>query len=103
MTLNVFEFIRRFLLHVLPERFVKIRYFRYYGLMGNRNRKEMLTQCYRLLKIVAIKEGNKDMHETWQEFLLRVLGIDLMKCPFCENGRMHTKEILLPQRCNSPP
>jgi len=36
------EFIRRFLLHVLPARFVKIRY---YGLLANRNSKSMLSQC----------------------------------------------------------
>ena len=36
------EFTRRFLLHVLPARFVKIRY---YGLLANRNSKSMLSQC----------------------------------------------------------
>jgi hypothetical protein len=42
VTLDCFEFIRRFLLHVLPDGFVKIRY---YGLPGNRNRKEDLALC----------------------------------------------------------
>lgn len=100
MTLNVFEFIRRFLLHVLPERFVKIRY---YGLLGNRNRKTMLSQCRKLLGVITVKTANRDVSETWQEFLLRVCGVDLMKCPFCGKGRMFRREILLPQRCNSPP
>lgn len=99
MTLSAFEFIRRFLLHALPGRFVKIRY---YGLLGNRNRKAMLDQCRRLLRVIVIRVNKEDVSETWREFLLRVCGIDLMKCPIC-GGRMFRREILLPQRCNSPP
>jgi len=99
MRLDASEFIRRFLLHVLPARFVKIRY---YGLLANRNSKAMLSQSRKLLS-VTVQVGNKDMLETWQEFLLRVCGIDLIKCPFCGKGRMIRKEILLPVRCNSPP
>jgi len=100
MTLDVFEFIRRFLLHILPDRFVKIRY---YGLLGNRNRGAMLDQCRRLLRVIIIQTNKEDAYETWQEFLLRVCGIDIMKCPFCGKGKMVRKEILLPERCNSPP
>jgi hypothetical protein len=100
MSLDVFEFIRRFLLHVLPDRFVKIRY---YGLLGNRNRKAMLNQCRRLLGICNNETGNKDVPETWQEFLLRVCGIDLIKCPFCKKGRMVRTEVILPERCKVPP
>lgn len=100
MTLNAIEFIRRFLLHVLPDRFVKIRY---YGLLGNRNRKTMLNQCRKSLGVTLSETGNENLSETWQEFLLRVSGVDLTKCPFCEKGRMLRKEILLPQRCKSPP
>lgn len=46
MTLDADEFIRRFLLHVLPERFVKIRHF---GLLANRCRKQSLALCRRYL------------------------------------------------------
>jgi hypothetical protein len=46
MTLSADEFIRRFLLHVLPNGFQRIRY---YGFLGNRHRKEKLAQCRRLL------------------------------------------------------
>ncbi|WP_445012481.1 transposase, partial [Desulfosporosinus nitroreducens] len=45
MTLDVAEFSRRFLLHVLPDRFVKIRH---YGLLCSRNIKTKLTKCMRL-------------------------------------------------------
>jgi len=99
MRLHASEFIRRFLLHVLPARFVKIRY---YGLLANRNSKSMLSQCRRLLA-VNVKVRNKNVTETWQEFLLRVCRIDLIKCSFCKKGRMIRKEVILPVRCNSPP
>lgn len=42
MTLKIEEFVRRFCLHVLPERFVKIRH---YGLLGNRDRKERIARA----------------------------------------------------------
>ena len=100
MALDVFEFIRRFLLHVLPNRFVKIRY---YGLLGNRNRRVILDQCRKLLRIAVIQVNKEYVSETWQEFLLRVCGVDIMKCPFCEKGKMLRREILLLERCNSPP
>ena len=99
MRLHASEFIRRFLLHVLPARFVKIRY---YGLLANRNSNAMLSQCRRLLA-VNVKVRNKNVTETWQEFLLRVCRIDLIKCPYCKKGRMIRKEVILPLRCNSPP
>jgi len=99
MTGEASEFIRRFLLHVLPERFVKIRY---YGLLANRNSNTILAQCRRLLAC-TVKVSNKNVNETWQEFLLRVCGIDLIKCPFCGKGKIIRKEIILPVRCNSPP
>jgi len=97
MKLEASEFIRRFLLHVLPEKFVKIRY---YGLLANRKSNTMLSQCRKLL---ADKPKKKNGTETWQKFLIRVCGMDLITCPFCKNGRMTRKEVILPPRCNSPP
>ena len=50
MTLAAAEFIRRFLLHVLPDGFQRIRY---YGFLGNRYRKQKLAQCRQLLGMLA--------------------------------------------------
>jgi len=97
MKLEASEFIRRYLLHVLPEKFVKIRY---YGLLANRKSNTMLSQCRKLIADAAQPKNNP---ETWQEFLLRVCGMDLITCPFCKNGRMIRKEVILPPSCNSPP
>ena len=53
LTLGALEFIRRFLLHVLPEQFVKIRY---YGILSHRSRKVKFLRCKRLLGVVTREE-----------------------------------------------
>jgi hypothetical protein len=100
MTLNAFEFIRRFLLHVLPDRFVKIRH---YGLLANKSRKSNIALSRKLLDCCKTETKDKDRHETWQELLFRVSGIDILKCPVCQKGGMYSIEVLQPLRCNSPP
>ena len=99
MTLKADEFIRRFLLHVLPHRFVRIRHF---GLLANRNRKDNIALCR---EILADKSSPKEnlKKETWQEQLLRIAGIDVTICPVCQKGKMQRIEILSPHRCNGPP
>jgi hypothetical protein len=100
MTLKADEFIRRFLLHVLPSRFVRIRHL---GLLANRKRKDTIALCRKILGEgkTATKQDTKI--ETWQEQLLRICGIDITLCPVCQKGRMCRVELLLPYRCNSPP
>jgi len=100
MTLDAGEFIRRFLLHVLPDRFVKVRY---YGLLSNRNRNNSIALCRELLGASKIETNDKEIPETWQEHLLRLSGVDVTKCPVCKKGRMFTVEVLYPSRCNGPP
>jgi hypothetical protein len=98
MSLKVDEFIRRFLLHVLPKRYVRIRHF---GLLANRSRKDNITLCRELLGTCTVIVIEKK--ETWQEQLLRICGIDVTTCPVCQKGRMFTVDELLPSRCNGPP
>jgi hypothetical protein len=100
MTLEVQEFIRRFLLHVLPARFVKIRH---YGLLANRKCKDNITLCRELLGADKTVTKDKDIPETWQEHLLQVSGVDLTKCPHCQKGRMFLVDVLESFRCNGPP
>jgi hypothetical protein len=91
LTLEAFEFIRRFLLHVLPDRFVKIRH---YGLLSNRGRKIKLQRCQKLLGVPTKEEQEESPKETWQDLLTRLTGIDPRVCPFCGQGKMVEKEIL---------
>src|SRR5271169_78734 len=99
MTLQADEFIRRFLMHVLPKRYVKIRHF---GLLANRRRKYNIALC-RLYLGCDKTETIKDEPKTWQELMLEVSGVDVTICPVCRKGKMVTIEVLQPFRCNDPP
>jgi len=77
------EFIRRFLLHVLPHGFVRIRHF---GLMASRNAHTKLEKASSLL------HASQSTHPTpstkvellsWQQLLLKLTGLDLTVCPNC--------------------
>jgi hypothetical protein len=100
MTLKVDEFIRRYLLHVLPNRYVRIRHF---GLLANRRRKDNITLCRELIGTCIPISPEKEKKETWQEQLRRICGIDVTICPVCQKGRMFMVDELLPSRCHSPP
>lgn len=93
MTLPAEEFIRRFLLHVLPESFVRIRYF---GLMSNRHRKRNLARCRELLvgQPVAEVETPSVAQEDWRARLVRLTGRDPTVCPVCGRGQLRLVEEL---------
>ncbi len=91
LTLEAFEFIRRFLLHVLPEQFVKIRY---YGILSHRHRKRKLLRCKALLGVSPGEEPKKSPRESWQHLLTRITGIDPGVCPYCGKGKMIQREVL---------
>ncbi|MFV1976806.1 MAG: IS91 family transposase [Candidatus Scalindua sp.] len=91
MTLEVFEFIRRFLLHVLPQRFVKIRY---YGLLNNRMKKENLKLCRKILDVPESQNKQKPKTEGWEELLLRLTGVDPAICSNCGKGKMVRRRIV---------
>jgi hypothetical protein len=99
MTLQAEEFIRRFLLHVLPEGFQRIRY---YGFLANRYREQKLARCRELLGMPAAQsppsEASKDYSERYEE----LTGSSLWKCPVCHQGRMLVIEILPPSPHRHP-
>jgi len=83
MTLNADEFIRRFLLHVLPSGFMKIRYF---GFLANTNKKKCVPLLRKLIDPSA--QVPEIITETVQEMMLRLTGEDITCCPQCQKGRM---------------
>ena len=83
MTLDAMEFIRRFLLHVLPGRFPKIRY---YGFLANVCKKKAVLLIRRL--IGKAMEVQQFINETLEEKVLRLTGRDIQLCPHCKQGRM---------------
>jgi len=93
LTLEAFEFIRRFLLHVLPEQFVKIRY---YGILSHRSRKGKLLRCKKLLGVLISEDSKQLLKEPWQDLLTRITGIDPRVCPYCGKGKMIQTETLPP-------
>ncbi len=90
ITLEGVEFIRRFLMHILPKGFVKIRY---YGLLANRNKKTKLNLCRKLTSSPTYKpifEGLKTV-----EILCILVGRDITVCPACGVGKMRAACSLL--------
>ena len=91
MTLDAEEFIRRFLLHVLPPGFQRIRYF---GFLSNCHRKQKLTVCRQLLGVKSSPATNKV--QDWKTQYQMLTGLSIDTCPLCKQGKMLLQEILLP-------
>jgi len=111
LTLNPQEFIRRFLLHVLPSGFVKIRH---YGLWATGRAQQKLEQAQKLLAEPeptapgtqpAPGEAEESDEETeplandpeepedFAQKLLRLCGVDVTLCPKCQQGRLVRKPL----------
>ncbi len=91
MTLDAFEFIRRFLLHILPKGFFKIRY---YGILASRNHQTKLQRCKQILDVDSSQDQDTNHSQSWEDLLFELTGIDPRICPKCKKGRMIRKEIL---------
>lgn len=102
MTLAAEEFIRRFLLHMLPPGLQRIRY---YGFLGNRHRQEKLEQCRRLLEMAPITPPDTDIDPPadYRDRYEALTGVSLHECPVCHRGRMLLLEQLAPSRTRQPP
>ena len=83
MNLQPLEFIRRFMLHILPDRFCKVRY---YGILSIKNRNDKLKQCYALINKVRLPP-RFDGLDTMQIIKL-LTGMDFSLCPCCRTGHM---------------
>lgn len=91
MRLQAQEFIRRFLLHVLPPGFQRIRH---YGLLANRHRASRLARCRQLLMTPppVVQPKASDYRDLYQ----RLTGVSLRQCPHCKRGSMIQVEVFLP-------
>ncbi len=86
ISLETDEFIRRFLLHVLPAGFYKIRYF---GFMAMCNMKSKLGQCFDLIDKVSFLPVLKGLNAL--EVCRSIFGVDIFCCPKCKSGKMKLK------------
>jgi len=96
MTLSAEEFIRRFLLHVLPKGFVKIRHF---GFLANRCRRDNLLLCRELLAASSTGPPSLAPHDSHSS---EPAAEKVDRCPRCKLGSMRMLEILAPQADASP-
>jgi hypothetical protein len=101
MTLAADEFIRRFLLHLLPNGFHRIRY---YGFLGNRYRQEKLERCRQLLGMASVDQTTPatEPPKDYRDHYERLTSISLRLCPLCRRGRMIRIEAPPTVACTSP-
>ena len=95
MTLDADEFLRRFLLHVVPRGFMRIRHF---GLLANRTRRGTLARCRAPPRPAPPEDAPP---ESVAVLMQRLTGVDLSRCPVCGEGRMQITAIVV--RVAPPP
>jgi len=83
LTMDGVEFIRRFLLHILPKGFVKVRH---YGLLANRNKKTKLELCKKLTLSPTYKPQFEGL--TTIEVLCILVKKDVLLCPACKQNKL---------------
>jgi hypothetical protein len=99
MTLAADEFIRRFLLHVLPAGFQRIRY---YGFLANRHREQKLARCRQLLAMPPPEVTDEAAVQDFRDQYRQLTGTSLTECPACQRGHMVIIEVLKPAKPSRP-
>jgi hypothetical protein len=100
VTLDGGEFIRRFMIHVLPEGFHRIRY---YGFLGNCHRARKLDRCRELLGM-APAAPVADPPTDYRDRFEALTGRSLRECPHCHTGDMVVMDcIAQPKICLTVP
>jgi hypothetical protein len=91
LTLPLQEFARRFLLHVLPKRFVRIRY---YGFLAHGSRTRLLASCRAALGQPQLAADPLAEHAEDGEIFLALLPNGLRPCPHCKQGVLRCVQVL---------
>jgi predicted RNA-binding Zn-ribbon protein involved in translation (DUF1610 family) len=95
-TIDAVEFVRRFLLHVLPTGFVKIRH---YGLVAAANvttKLEVARRCLTSLDDVPQPEPASDLPPSWRDLVIALTGVDLLRCPSCGSRSIERRPLPRP-------
>jgi len=88
------EFLRRFLLHVLPPGFRRIRHF---GFLANSNRAVLLSRCFELLGRTPPPPASRRPRKNARTLMLELTGVDIALCTACGIGTLHTALRIEPQ------
>jgi len=86
------EFIRRFLLHALPKKFMRIRHC---GFLANRCKKGNLLKCRKILGQNTIPDNLSN--KSAKDLILDLTGLDISTCPFCKKGKLN-KMLKIPEQ-----
>jgi hypothetical protein len=93
--MEILKFMQKFLLHTVPNRFVRIRYF---GIFSHRNKESSLKACRELYGVLE----NANQTIDWRNIMIEKTGIDFSICPECGEGRLVLEKVL-PGRFRAPP
>lgn len=83
------EFVRRFLLHVLPNGIKRIRH---YGLLPPGSKR---TRLAKVREVLSMPAANPIAVESAQAFMQRVARQDIAQCPVCGHGRLRVVAVLM--------
>jgi predicted Zn-ribbon and HTH transcriptional regulator len=92
LTVSAAEFLRRFLLHVTPPGLCRMRH---YGFLSNRCKEQQLPRCRALLGVTAVAQV--ETLPGLAVLLLRLTGVDVTRCPQCQQGTLVVVERILVQ------
>lgn len=90
LTMEASAFVQRFLLHVLPAGFVRVRHF---GLQANGRHSRLITRARELLHTPIPPQPDPAHRESWQDLYRRLTGRDPARCPYCDQGTLRAVAI----------
>lgn len=96
LELPIMKFMKRFMNHTVPKRFVRIRY---YGILSNSTKKINVENCREFFKVKSKVTEPKQ----WFEVYCNVTGTDLTRCTKCKIGKMKIVEVLSPVKMRAGP
>ncbi len=97
MEMKAISFIQHFMIHVVPRRFVRIRYF---GILAHRNKKNAVNSCR---KFYSIENKTEDTPKSWDEIYFLTTGRKVSICPACKTGTLVFKSIIPANTYRAPP
>jgi hypothetical protein len=93
LTIEASTFVQRFLQHVLPRGFVRVRHF---GFQANGCRSRLIARARQLLHAPAPPQPDRTYRESWQDLYRRLTGRDPARCPYCNQGALRFIATALP-------
>jgi hypothetical protein len=95
LSLQATDFVHRFLLHVVPHGFVRVRHF---GLQANGCRSRLIARARQLLDAPTPPQPDHTERESWQDLYRRLTGRDPSRCPYCDHGTLRIVAVAAPDK-----